>query len=280
MLSTAVNGDMVRPQTYETLRGGKERGPTMPSTTESGGDEPQTLADKLQHLRRLKTPQGKKRPSYETMAREITAETGVSISGGYVWELFTGKTTSPKMDHLQALADWFKVPVSYLSQAPGFERMNAELELLGRLKAAGVTDIRLHDVPGGAADPDSIRALLGDLRALDAYWSEDVREAAARVGALSAEQRQALDMVLSNAALQDALQRDGVRQLAQGAIGLSDERLDSARTAVADEALLDALREGSVREIARQSADLSQASQQALLAMVEQLRRVEQSGRS
>ncbi len=191
----------------------------MPSSTESGGDEPLTLADKLERLRTLKTPKGQKKLSYEAMAREIRAETGVKISGAYVWELCTGKTTSPKLSHLQALATWFKVPVSYLTQGPGFEQLNTELELLGQLKAAGVRDIRLHDVADGAADPDSIRALLGDLRALDAYWSEDVREAAARIGALPVEQRHTLDAVLSNPDLLEALQGDGVRQLARGQDG-------------------------------------------------------------
>jgi transcriptional regulator with XRE-family HTH domain len=251
----------------------------MPSTAESGEDEPLTLADKLQRLRRLKTPRGKKQLSYDAMAREITAETGIPISQAYLWELCTGRTTSPGLEHLEALAAWFKVPIGYLTQRAGFEQLNAELGLLEQLKTAGVTDIRLNDVAGGAADPESIRVLLGDLHSLNSYWSQDVREAAARVGALSAEQRQTLDLVLSNADLLEALQSDNVVQLAQEVAELSDQRLLAARTAVQDGPLLDALLDSTVREITRQSADLSPSSRQALLAMAEQLRRVEQANR-
>jgi transcriptional regulator with XRE-family HTH domain len=287
----------------------------MPRTAESGTTRrPRTLAEKLQRLRELKAPRGEQPPSYEVTARQVSAATGVSISGPYVWELVTGRTTNPKLHHLQALAKFFSVPVSYLiDEDADFEQLDSELELLHALKRGGVRDIRFQGVEGLSADLQTIQALLARLQLLDAFGDEDVRETAVRVKALSPEERYVLDQAIGDSALLDALQEDavrsaalrvralspaqrevavkllavprvlealedeGVRRLAEEAASLDNDRLATVAQAVGQPELLDALGSETVREIARQTSCLSQASQQAVLTMIERLHQVERN---
>ncbi len=285
----------------------------MPRTAESGTTRrPRTLAEKLQWLRELTTPRGEQPPSYEATARQITEMTGVSISGPYFWELATGRTTNPKLHHLQALAKFFNMPVSYLiEEGAEFEQLEAELELLHALKRGGVRDIRLQGAQEPAADLPTIQALLARLQLLDTFGDEEVRQTAVRVRALTPEQRQSLDRAIGDdellEALQDdavrgaalrvralspdqreaavkllgfpqlveALEEEAVRQLAEAAAGLEGDRLAAAAEMVGDPDLLNALGAPSVREIAQQASCLSEASRQAVLTMIERLRQVE-----
>ncbi|MEZ0070281.1 transcriptional regulator with XRE-family HTH domain [Streptacidiphilus sp. MAP12-20] len=250
----------------------------MAGTAEQGERQPRTLAEKLQWLRVLKTPEGGKPPSYAKMAAQISEETGVSISHAYIWELAKGKTTNPSLEHLEAIAAWFKIPLVYLTGGPGFEQLETDLELLHHLKSAGVKDIKVQDVAGGSADADAVQALVGRLQLLEAFGDAAVQEAAVQLGGLPEQQRQAVGKVLKDSTLLDALQTEEVRQLVHSANSLSPDRLDAAQAAVEDVALLDALSESGVREIARKAAGLSPASQHAVVTMIEQLRNVEQTG--
>jgi transcriptional regulator with XRE-family HTH domain len=230
-------GDRVR-----TRRGlhEEEGGATMPSDAESGSASPvRTLAGKLELLRELKTPQGDRPASYETMARQISEVTGVAISGPYLWELATGKSLNPRLHHLEALAKFFRVPVVYLTDDAGFEKLEDELALLAALQRQGVQRIELQ----GSAEPnaswDTIQSLLGRLHVLDTLHNEEVRTTVSRMGALSPGQSRTVGSVVS--------------------------RPD----------LVNALHDEAVREIALRSSGLSTSSQQAVLTMIEQLTNLE-----
>jgi transcriptional regulator with XRE-family HTH domain len=61
--------------------------------------------DFAEKIGRLITAAGN--PSYETVAREIKAEGGPTISAAYLWQLRTGTRDNPTFQHLQALARYF-----------------------------------------------------------------------------------------------------------------------------------------------------------------------------
>src|SRR4051794_39879373 len=85
-----------------------------------------TLAQKLDALFRTMSPRGREY-SYKEVADAINArsgETGVKISHGTIWNLRSGKTTTPRAEHLQALADFFKVPLGYFLD----EKVAADVE--------------------------------------------------------------------------------------------------------------------------------------------------------
>lgn len=246
----------------------------MPGIAERGGStRRRTLAEKLQWLRELKTPKGEQPASFEATARQITAATGVSISGPYFWELATGRTTNPKLSHLQALARFFNVPVGYLSDDDAdFEQLESELELLHALKLRGVRNIRLQGPTDTGADLATIQGLLGRLDLLDISRDEEVRE---RLKMLGPSQRQALNEVITDIGLLEVLGDEDLRRLAYDAADLSDDQMAVLAIAVSQPDLLDALQAQIVRDIALGVSGLSETSQQAVLAMTEHLRRVE-----
>ncbi|GAB2872726.1 hypothetical protein [Streptomyces mayteni] len=193
----------------------KERGTTRSTS--------RTLAEKLRWLRDMRMPRGEQPPSYDATARQISELTGVSISGPYFWELVTGRTTNPKLHHLQALAQYFHVPVGYLADPKAdFDRFESELELLHTLKSGGVRDIRLPGAVETSADISTIQGLLGRLHLLETFGGEEVRETALRLHGLDSEQRKALNEAATDSGFLKALQTDWVREIAVLASQLSD----------------------------------------------------------
>ncbi|SOD67190.1 hypothetical protein SAMN06297387_12921 [Streptomyces zhaozhouensis] len=176
---------------------------------------PRTLAEKLSLARESRTPRGEEPASFEVLARRITERTGVDISGAYLRELTTGRSTNPASHHLRALADYFALPVGYLADDDaGHERLAPELALLARLRQHdGTRGTEARDAPAGPDDLPTLRRVLDGLRQLDtgdpgdgataprvpsigtdpellaALADSTVREIAARVGSLSPESR-------------------------------------------------------------------------------------------
>jgi transcriptional regulator with XRE-family HTH domain len=261
--------------TRSARRFAEGRRAAVPGIGESGGRKrPRTLAEKLQWLRELKTPKGEQPPSFEATARQITETTGVSISGPYFWELATGRTTNPKLHHLQALARFFNVPVGYLSDDDAdFEQLESELELLHALKLRGVRNIKLQGTTETRADLATIQGLLGRLQMLDISRDEEVRE---RLKMLGPSQRNVLKEVISDPDLLAALEDERLRRLPRSAADLADDRLAAVLIAVGQPELLDALQAESVREIALRAFGLSEQSRQAILMMIGHLRQVEE----
>ncbi|TDC15886.1 XRE family transcriptional regulator [Streptomyces sp. 8K308] len=192
---------------------------------ESTRTRPRTLAEKLQLLREMKVPRGELPPSYEITARQIADITGVSISGPYFWELVTGRTTNPKLHHLRALAQYFKVPVAYLADDEAdFEQLESELELLRSIKVQGVND--------STADLATMQGLLGRIQLLESFGGEEIREMALRLRLLNEDQRKMLDEIAGDPELLAALKIDMVREITRHAFHLSDASQQAALTMV------------------------------------------------
>ncbi|ARQ70720.1 hypothetical protein [Streptomyces marincola] len=104
---------------------------------------------------------------------------------------------------------------------------------------------------------------------LDDFGDEETREAALRLKALEPGDRTQL-----LAALED----ERVRRLVFTANGLDDERLATAAHLIGRPDLLDALAEDDVQRAAVRLADLSAASRQAVLSLVDHLRNLENRG--
>lgn len=88
-----------------------------------------SLADKLNHLFASVKPQGGQEYSNEHVASEISA-TGITISQSYIWQLRKGKKDNPTIKHLQALAEFFGVPVAYFFDDDVADRIDHQLEQL------------------------------------------------------------------------------------------------------------------------------------------------------
>jgi transcriptional regulator with XRE-family HTH domain len=91
------------------------------------------LADILEGLfdRRRKPPTGRAivgdRFTYQEVADWCHDEFATEISHSYIWNLRTGKSDNPRLNHLRALAAFFDVPVGYFADPMVYRQVEARL---------------------------------------------------------------------------------------------------------------------------------------------------------
>ncbi len=115
-----------------------------------------TLAEKLDRLFSAVRPGGRREYSYEDVSRGIRQRGITTMSDSLLWELRTGKKDNPKMRQVEALADFFGVPVSYFFDTDESAELYARLESLPIALDADVRKIALRAVD---LSPDTLRAI-------------------------------------------------------------------------------------------------------------------------
>lgn len=117
----------------------------------------ESLAAKLTKLYEVMSPAGEP-PSDATVADGIFEKTGVQMSAPYLCLLRTGKRTNPTVQNVQAIAEYFGVPASYLIDIGADAAIESELRLVKAMRDNGVRDIaaRLSGLT-----PESIGNLAG-----------------------------------------------------------------------------------------------------------------------
>lgn len=133
---------------------------------------PQTLADKLSHLFQTVVPAGRGPYSVEEVAKTIT-DSGVPISGSYIWLLRKGQRDNPTLRHLTALARFFGVPPAYFFDDSVTSDVNAELALLTALRDTGVKEVALRAAGVSPRSLASIREVIDRVRELEGLPNGD-----------------------------------------------------------------------------------------------------------
>ena len=105
-----------------------------------------TLAEKIDTLFRVIRRPNHEQFSAEEVARICRESTGESFSATYLWQLRTGRRDNPTKRHLEALAQFFQVPVAYFFDDDQGQAIVEELALLGALRDAGVRSVALRAV--------------------------------------------------------------------------------------------------------------------------------------
>ncbi|MDI3405824.1 helix-turn-helix domain-containing protein [Streptomyces sp. B-S-A6] len=132
----------------------------------AGGDS--TLAARLDHLFEVIRPAGRTRPySNDEVAALLQEQGGPTVSGTYLWQLRTGRRDNPTKRHLEALADFFGVPVAYFFDADVARRVGSDLETLLRLREAGVQSVALRAVGLSPKSMDAVLAMIDRVRELE-----------------------------------------------------------------------------------------------------------------
>ncbi len=136
-----------------------------------------SLADKLNRLFARHTARSGQEYSNEQVAGAI-ADTGVTISQSYIWQLRKGKKDNPTFKHLQALAGFFGVPVSYFFDDEVTDRVDERLQSLRdeqtRLnEIAGGSEVRLMAMRAGELSPDRRRLVM---ELLDVVYRQEQAE--------------------------------------------------------------------------------------------------------
>jgi transcriptional regulator with XRE-family HTH domain len=115
-----------------------------------------TLAEKLDRLFKAVRPAGRREYSYEEVSRGIRARGITTMSDSLLWELRTGKKDNPKMRQIEALADFFGVPVTYFFDTEESARLYEQIETLPIALDADVRRLALRAVD---LSPDTLRAI-------------------------------------------------------------------------------------------------------------------------
>ncbi|NBE56504.1 helix-turn-helix domain-containing protein [Streptomyces boluensis] len=135
-------------------------------TSEAGGGE--SLAARLNHLFEVIHPAGRSRPySSDEVAALLQEQGGPTVSGTYLWQLRTGRRDNPTKRHLEALADFFGVPVAYFFDAEVARRVGTDLDTLRRLRESGVQSVALRAVGLSPKSMDAVLAMIDRVRELE-----------------------------------------------------------------------------------------------------------------
>jgi transcriptional regulator with XRE-family HTH domain len=134
-----------------------------------------TLASKLNHLFVNKTLRDGQEYSNEQVAAAITAQGEVKISQSYIWQLRKAKKDNPTFKHLQALAGFFGVPVSYFFDDEVTDRVDQQLATLKSEQArlneiAGSSEAQLMAMRAGELSPGRRRLVM---ELLDVVYREE-----------------------------------------------------------------------------------------------------------
>ncbi|MBS2539432.1 XRE family transcriptional regulator [Catenulispora sp. NF23] len=109
-----------------------------------GASGRRTLAEKIDILFQTVRRPNRELFSNDEVATACREATGESFSATYLWQLRTGRRDNPTMRHLEALAQFFEVPVAYFFDDDQSSAIARELELLGVLRDAGVRNVALR----------------------------------------------------------------------------------------------------------------------------------------
>jgi ESX-1-secreted protein regulator len=109
-----------------------------------GASGRRTLAEKIDILFQTVRRPNRELFSNDEVATACREATGESFSATYLWQLRTGRRDNPTMRHLEALAQFFEVPLAYFFDDDQSSAIARELELLGVLRDAGVRNVALR----------------------------------------------------------------------------------------------------------------------------------------
>jgi len=136
---------------------------------ETGGEVDRgVIADRLNALFASSPNPDRRR---EWTLKEVSqgiGELGHEVSPSYIWRLRNGIARNPTLQHLRALAAFFKVPVAYFVDDDVADQVRAELRARAVWREIGLADAvsRGGGTTGdiGPDDLDEVRAFLDDIR--------------------------------------------------------------------------------------------------------------------
>jgi transcriptional regulator with XRE-family HTH domain len=121
-----------------------------------------SLADKINHLFETVRRNDGQEYSNEHVAATIGESGATTISQSYIWQLRKGKKTNPTISHLQALADFFDVPVTYFFDDEVADNVDKKLDAQqARVsEAIGSGEVRLMAMRAGELSPQGRKQVM------------------------------------------------------------------------------------------------------------------------
>lgn len=144
--------------------------------TETRGDgEERTFAERLAHLIATVHPPDRKPYSYREIAQGVLDRTGVSMSATHVQQLAVGARRDPKRSHIQALAQFFGVPVTYFFDDAVAGAVDRQVEDVVAWRDTEARKLAQRAMELSPRDRATVSALLDQLGSYDAGRSREGR---------------------------------------------------------------------------------------------------------
>jgi hypothetical protein len=128
----------------------------MSHSDDSTPAQASSLAAKLDRLFATVHPPNRGEFSYEEVATALREAGGATVSAQYIWQLRKGKRDNPTKKHLEALAEFFKVPPAYFFDDAAAERIDAQLGVLAAMRDSQVRSVAMR---AAGLSPDTLGAI-------------------------------------------------------------------------------------------------------------------------
>lgn len=138
----------------------------------AGGLVPETgqspsFAERLDGLfKRVTNPATGAEYSYEQVAEGVRQK-GYEISAAYIWQLRKGQKDNPRLRHVLGLAEFFDVPPSYFVDDEVHKRIDAELDLLIKMRDTGVQDVAQRAYGLSATGLEAVTDMIEHVRRIE-----------------------------------------------------------------------------------------------------------------
>lgn len=126
-----------------------------------------SFADGLAHLIATVHPPDRKPYSYREIARGVAEQTGVTMSPTHVQQLAVGARSDPKRSHIQALAQFFGVPVTYFFDQEVAKQIDAQVGDVVAWRDTEARGLAERAMQLSSRDRETVSALMDQLHSYD-----------------------------------------------------------------------------------------------------------------
>ncbi len=129
--------------------------------------EERSFAERLAHLIATVHPPDRKPYSYREIAHGVAELTGVTMSATHVQQLAVGARKDPKRSHIQALAQFFGVPVTYFFDDEVAGQVDRQVEDVVAWRDTEARNLAQRAMRLSPRDRETVTALLDQLAGYD-----------------------------------------------------------------------------------------------------------------
>jgi transcriptional regulator with XRE-family HTH domain len=137
--------------------------------------EERSFADRLSRLIATVHPPDRKPYSYREIAQGVEELTGVSMSATHVQQLAVGARRDPKRSHIQALAQFFGVPVTYFFDDEVADQVDQQVSDVVAWRDTEARAMAQRAMQLSPRDRETVSALMDQLNSYDETRRRDSR---------------------------------------------------------------------------------------------------------